>query len=76
MKAILVIDNMPKNCWKCDLNCVYKNIMDDTKRPENCPLKPIPQKKSHKEYSWNAEKIEITNDYEDGWNACLKEIEK
>ena len=86
MKAILLIDK-PELCTSCLLGiynkkwfCLATNkdidITDRYNIPKRCPLKPMPQKKSHIECSWNAEKIETTNDFEDGWNACLKEIEK
>ena len=71
MKAILVID-MPTDCASgCPVMCRARGI---NHRPTWCPLKPLPQKKSHIEGSWNAEKNETTNDFENGWNACLEEI--
>ena len=79
MKAVLVIENMPKNCDVCSLqrwgidgwNCMPKNkTIEDDDKPEWCPLKPLPQKQEHKEG--------LCSDYilgfEDGWNDCLKEI--
>lgn len=71
MKAILVMDIDEKYIGSIGTEIQFIN------QKYNCKweLKPMPQKKSHIEGSWNAEKIETTNDYEDGWNACLKEIE-
>lgn len=80
MKSILVIDT-PESCEECRLRR-YSNLqlvctpMNRDVEDVECPLKPMPQKKSHKKFSWNAEEIETTNDYEDGWNACLEELEK
>ena len=84
MKAILVIDDMPNDCLKCPC---YRQTRDDglfedckavlrplspaerDEVPEWCPLKPMPKKIPFDE----AFKME---DYTDGWNACLEEIEK
>ena len=83
-KAVLVID-MPIDCAEC-LFCGWggrnldKYVCSLTKEHSEephlvgCPLKLMPQKKSHIECSWNAEKIKTTNDFEDGWNACIEEI--
>lgn len=83
MKAILVIDEMPKTCDQCPLRrwsidgwtCtpVKKMIEDD--KPEWCPLKLLPNKKEENDdgthFSWRS------NDWwSAGWNACLKEIEE
>ena len=54
-KAILVIDEMPKDCLDCELlngydnSCVggkigYDAIYEDRIKPKWCPLKPLPQK--------------------------------
>ena len=48
MKAILIID-MPPTCWECPcqydyIRCNVTGIFPDCdeKRPNQCPLKPIP----------------------------------
>lgn len=91
MKAILLID-MPDSCSQCEylgeaINddikaCTlsqlffHKDFDIESGREVICPLKPMPKKKSHEKFSWGAERIETTNDFEDGWNACLEELEK
>ena len=79
MKAILIL-NMPKNCGLCPISdnwrekgepkgfCpmdVNDRECDFVNRPSWCPLRPIPEKDF-----WSKK------DFADGWNACLKEIEK
>lgn len=77
-KSVLVIDT-PASCSECPLKR-YSNLqmvcapLNRDVEDVECPLKLMPQKKSHKKFSWNAESIEITNDYEEGWNACIEEI--
>ena len=78
MKSILVIDT-PKDCYDCP--CYYedrdmceafdKKAKADSGRPSWCPLRPLPEPKD----------IGYPNDdydvgFGDGWDACLKEIEK
>ena len=82
MKAILVLDEMPKNCLKCPIG---KNISipletciqcplgkcaidEETKtRPDWCPLKELPKKKKD---------TSMTNykRYVQGWNDCIDRI--
>ena len=82
MKAILVLDEMPKNCLKCPIE---KNISipletciqcplgkcaidEETKtRPDWCPLKEVPKKKKD---------TLMTNykRYVQGWNDCIDRI--
>ena len=49
MKAILVIDEMPNSCDKCEVRCdgytAKEYFEKNIKRPDWCPLKPMPQKK-------------------------------
>ena len=84
-KAILVID-MPKNCDECPCEdrdypvcCVLnKERKCYAKRPNWCPLKPIPKRNKY-----DVEKYAIV-DYENditlghylnkGWNDCIDEI--
>lgn len=76
-KAVFVTDNSEKCC-----DCIFSNPDGDycpfhgyismeeysIKKPDDCPLKPMPEKKP--EYlSINSEK-----GYCDGWNACIDEI--
>ena len=98
MKAILVMD-MPSSCLECPIGkdmsipietcikCPFgKCVIDEEvmKRPDWCPIKPIPEKKSEGETL----KIAIENDcydgttedkayfagYDKGYNACIDEI--
>ena len=47
----------------------YDLSEDTSRRPSNCPLKYLPDKKQEKKYE-NQERI----GYRKGWNACLKKI--
>lgn len=78
MKAILVIDIDNLDIENTQVTYIELQCNNQTRQISlvNHWLKPMPEKKSHKEYSWNAEKVEITNDYEDGWNDCIEELEK
>ena len=76
-KAILVI-NMPKNCYECDLNnyhfcdatgdCIVK-FMNSEHRPDWCPLKAMPEK-------YNNMACDGSSFYHMcvGWNNCIDEI--
>ena len=69
MKAVLIIDvpdNILLDFSKANIEIkesAYLVNKDESKwkytkpiKIEDVPLRPLPQKKSHKEYSWNAEK--------------------
>ena len=85
MKAILVID-MPKNCKECKLTyihtrkdtlccCLTDREVEYRNDIENCPLKPMPEKKVRE--SWKDNEFDPYNNlYKMGWNACIEEIEK
>lgn len=71
MRALLVIDEMPKDCGNCPCVCEEFGICQADKKnrecdwydiPIWCPLKSMPMKSVWK------------NDYSDGWNGCLDEI--
>jgi len=88
MKAILVID-MPKSCAECALrtsleaNYLYcvatlPRLKIDPMtayyiKEHKCPLKPMPEKREPKEEWFNEYH---RDEFADGWNACIKEIEK
>ena len=87
MKAILVIDEMPKSCDDCVLiypdkyNDMWCCIACDCVVEENvtagtlhkwCPLKQLPQKKSA--YKFKDFNRLIENAQVEGWNACIDEI--
>jgi len=73
MKSILVIDT-PKDCGDCRLNSHTEYDFDVcwiTQGKGDCPLKPLPEPKD----------IGYPNDdydvgFGDGWDACLKELQK
>lgn len=79
MKAILVIDEMPKNCDGCPLerwgidgwNCTPMNRMIEDDKPDWCPLKPLPTEKKPDNPDERWEEMHMRF----GWNDCLKEIE-
>lgn len=82
MKAVLLIDEMPKTCLDCPLNG-YENVcnvtLEDnydylTERPSWCPLKSLPSEKNH--INILGENGTYARGFEDGWNACIEEIEK
>lgn len=77
-KAVLVMD-MPESCYQCpfgndDAECdvVGRPFDVNTKieKPDWCPLRPMPEKKS--------EEVPIAythfGAYKDGWNACIDAI--
>ena len=82
-KSVLVIDT-PENCRSCylrgfTLNLQYcrgklKDIKDTSIKPDWCPLKLLPEKKSTTAPVSNYEVQK--NLFADGWNACLREITK
>ena len=72
MKAILVLDDMPENCFKCKLqdwaNCrIVKCCHTGDTRPDWCPLKPMPEKANHPDWCDGGR-------YDNGYNACIDEI--
>lgn len=71
MKAILVLDEMPENCFKCKLqdwaNCrIVKGCHTGNTRPDWCPLNPMPEKPDYPPINENS--------YVAGYNACIDEI--
>ena len=61
VKAILVLNEMPENCFKCKLqdwaNCrIVKGCHTGDTRPDWCPLRPAPEKR------------QTTNDF---WQGCV-----
>ena len=76
MKAVLVI-NMPEDCneEKCpicydDAMCSYLNRWIEDGKPNDCPLRPLPQK-TYAEFP-----DPYKYGFADGWNRCLEEISK
>lgn len=91
MKAVLVIEEMPKTCLDCPLNG-YENVcnvtLEDnydylTEKPSWCPLKPLPTKITTATLSEREQErtelftsMALLKTYADGWNDCLEEIQK
>lgn len=77
MKAILVLDEMPENCFKCKLqdwaNCrIVKGCHTGDTRPDWCPLKPMPEKMQV--CGKYPQPDGIVPSYKIGYNACIDEI--
>lgn len=85
VKAILVLNEMPKNCLECPLGknmsiaietciqCPIGKCAIDAEteiRPDWCPLKPMPNKNT-KQYS---DGYKYGKGYQNGYNACIDEI--
>ena len=82
-KAILVLDEMPKDCKCCPVHFldIYNNnsyrwwcghtlkTLETTARPDWCPLKEFSNKK---EKTMDMSLMEMSE--VDGYNACLDEI--
>ena len=69
-KAILILDEMPKQCNICPLFEKYCDVDKDFsltgfKRAGGCPLKPLPQKEDDLRY---------LDSYAKGFNDCIDEI--
>ena len=84
MKAILAID-MPENCWECPCYDGYWQcgatgnsfeIQDEihNRRPDWCPLKPIPNKRILPKSEVDGTNYGEEPWFSDGWNACIDEI--
>ena len=76
MKAILVLE-MPSSCLQCEFSidddftcfCIVNSMECSTvKRPDWCPLKPMPSKKD------KPTKSESVACFNSGYNACIDEI--
>jgi len=87
MKAILVIDLMPKTCKECkyydDYFCRIQKWCPEDDLGEDgkatwCPLKPLPQYEDVGEVERLAEEVgdrkECAVAYADGYNDCINDI--
>lgn len=82
MKAVLVIEEMPKCCFACPLSvdrwCYGTNDCGISEsweeRPKWCPLKKLPEQIKGKYTLTGIETID--RGYVNGWNDCLEELEK
>ncbi len=80
-KAVLIM-NMPEQvCQKCTLCyetenddeypcCAVGKLVPDGAKPDWCPLRELPEKKTGNSYMNSKEKGIV-----EGWNACLDTIE-
>jgi hypothetical protein len=77
MKSVLVI-NAPDNCYECNCSnegcylCQINRVQleDDfqERRPDWCPLRPMPQKRINKDC------LVVHEIWNEGWNACVDEM--
>jgi hypothetical protein len=81
-KAVLVLDEMPEFCWVCELAEGGNEYIDPycspigreipsigkVKRPDWCPLRPLPEKQKLTFHEPGQDAITM------GWNACIEEI--
>ena len=87
MKAILVID-MPDACYECPCYRQTQEGFEDCKAtyiplsptevndiPEWCPLKPMPEKRTIDECEQVYIQRQLEKVYNDGWNACVDELD-
>lgn len=80
-KSVLVIDT-PEDCYSCYLRMVSRDlhfckaksrrIKDVCTKPDWCPLKPLPEKKSTTAPVSNYEVQK--NLFAAGWNNCIDKI--
>ena len=86
VKAILVLDHMPKSCKECGFLQINQDTYDEmcflmqtikipqNERSERCLLRELPERETEM-----TDADDLGNDYVrgtmDGWNACLEEID-
>jgi len=85
MKSILIIDT-PKGCGYCQLSdfvdgdsclCrIAERKNNANEKPKWCPLRPMPLEQDIYEIGIDEEDTNAKRQWNKGWNACLKEIEK
>ena len=90
MKAIIVIEETPVNCSECEfrryhgsmteayccLDSYHSVYLTDQGRPSWCPLKPMPEKWEAQINGLSPEQQIANWNFSEGWNACLRRIEK
>lgn len=80
-KAILVLNEVPKRCMECPFAYEYEQMyfcktlqkITGTKKDE-CPLKPMPEKKEAHTYSPVIGYFDYDDIYGTGYNDCINEI--
>lgn len=84
-KGFIVVDNIPEMCGNCKMcfeneyydqfECYFmpgENIKpDEEKRPDWCPIKPMPERRDEHKTCYNSDYYRA-----EGWNSCLDEIEQ
>ena len=76
-KAVLVMD-MPRCCDECSVICeqyysaVKNESFNNNMKPNNCPLREVPQKKDETKSDWFYE--QMVSAYAQGYNKCIDEI--
>ena len=88
MEGIIVVDKIPKNCNECGMyytsalggfGCVVRhrfiseNAANKRKKPDWCPIKPIPMRE---EVGLDYCEDEWAHGFNTGWNKCIDEILK
>ena len=79
MKAILVIDEMPKNCYACPLTQVRDGVNEcyiTKSNQDTCPLKSMPTKWVAQINGLDREQQIANWNFVEGWNKCLSKIEE
>ena len=80
MSKVMLVMDKPKNCGKCpcfmELRTDFCSVTDEDvspygKRPESCPLRPVPEKQKHSSID-----NEFQSNKKSGYNACIDEILK
>lgn len=82
-KGIIVLDEIPEKCNQCNFwfakatvpveyRCMglQREITENEltkKKPDWCPIKPVPERANHENYCDNGR-------YDKGWNDCLNKI--
>lgn len=83
-KGIIVVDNIPSTCKKCDYcdQSPYESYcmasmssikMTDGERPEWCPIHEIPTRLEELKSPYSLKDYQMKG-FQRGWNACLNKI--
>lgn len=82
-KGIIVVDNIPSTCKKCDFcdrsfpyesYCMaFMSSMTDGGKPEWCPIHEIPVKLEELKSPHSLSDYQMKG-FQRGWNACLNKI--
>lgn len=67
-KSVYIFDT-PANCKGCTIEFCEARVYADH-RPDDCPLRPLPQKEVCNDYEFET----YTNGFNRGFNRCLEMI--